>query len=61
MSRFWIFNRRWTILYAVGIKFICVACKAKRLYLRLSAFAILLSILLVFGSSAQPVAQSQPQ
>jgi len=55
-----IFNRRWTIL-AVSIKFICVACgKAKRLYLRLSAFAILLSILLVFGSAQPVMAQSQP-
>jgi len=61
MSQFWIVNRRWTILYASSIKFICVACgEAKRLYLRLSAFAILLSILLVFGSAQPVMAQSQP-
>ena len=51
MSRFWIFNRRWTRMNADSSKLICV-------YLRISAVAIMLSVLLGFGSPV--MAQSQP-
>lgn len=53
MSEFWIFNPRWARMNTDIIKFICV-------YLRVSAFAILLSVLLIF-CQVSPVMAAQSQ